>query len=478
MKKGTPASKAGPSFKSGDLVFAKVKGYPAWPARVTNPVDEKGLKYHVFFYGTYETAVVPKDGIWIYNQATKEKYGKQKRKGFSEAIVEIEQTPDIALPQDVPEHEYLDNTFDPPAEEEKAEVVEDTKPEGSIATDDEAPLTIDESSRSRSTSVGKGKATKRKADEIDTSITETDEKTDNQPKKAKIEITPSTDQTAPTSRSGRLIKPKKFVDDDLNSSKTNNSPSTSETSQNTKKKQEQRKMWVQVKATGDMLEINLDKDRPVKFDSKDAEVQWERATANNALKFKESVESGQFIPEEIRKKLEQKINRTPQEEEILQKEKQMQSRKEKVRFLKIEQRVIDLDHAIKVAVHYEHPDMPKCLELLDELYQLPVTTLMLKKQPDIVTTIRKLRKYIGPQIEPSDPQLGKDWEVNSQRIRFLAEQIILKMSSDFTINEGDTFWNVFEESVEKFREETKGLDPGQVVHLFIDPTDQKKISSK
>ena len=74
--------------------------------------------------------------------------------------------------------------------------------------------------RSRSTSVGKGKATKRKADEIDTSIAETDEKTDNQPKKAKTEITPSTDSTAPTSRSGRLIKPKKFVDDDLNSSKT------------------------------------------------------------------------------------------------------------------------------------------------------------------------------------------------------------------------------------------------------------------
>merc|ERR1719490_498596 len=90
------------------------------------------------------------------------------------------------------------------------------------------------------------------------------------------------------------------------------------------------KMWVQVKATGDMLEINLDKDRPVKFDSKDAEVQWERATANNALKFKESVESGHFIPEEIRKKLEQKSNRTPQEEEILQKEKQMQSRKEEI----------------------------------------------------------------------------------------------------------------------------------------------------
>ena len=89
MKKGTPANKGGPSFKSGDLVFAKVKGYPAWPARVTNPADEKGLKYHVFFYGTYETAVVPKDGIWIYSQATKDKYGKQKRKGKKNTLSHI-----------------------------------------------------------------------------------------------------------------------------------------------------------------------------------------------------------------------------------------------------------------------------------------------------------------------------------------------------------------------------------------------------
>ena len=51
-----------------------------------------------------------------------------------------------------------------------------------------------------------------------------------------------------------------------------NSPATSDASQGGKKKQDPRKMWVQVKATGDMLEINLDKDRPVKFDSKDAEV--------------------------------------------------------------------------------------------------------------------------------------------------------------------------------------------------------------
>ena len=74
--------------------------------------------------------------------------------------------------------------------------------------------------RSRSANVGKGKATKRKADELDTSITDSEEKGDNQPKKAKTEVSSSTDSIAPTSRSGRLIKPKKFVDEDLNSSKT------------------------------------------------------------------------------------------------------------------------------------------------------------------------------------------------------------------------------------------------------------------
>jgi len=477
MKKGTPANKGGPSFKSGDLVFAKVKGYPAWPARVTNPADEKGLKYHVFFYGTYETAVVPKDGIWIYSQATKDKYGKQKRKGFSEAITEIETTPDIALPQDAQEAEYLDNTFDPPATEVNPETSLH-KTEDSIATDDEAPLTIDEGSRSRAAPISKGKATKRKADELDNSILDSEEKAENQPKKSKTEVTSTTDPTAPTSRSGRLIKPKKFVDDDLNSSKMNNSPSTSETSQSTKKKQDPRKMWVQVKATGDMLEINLDKDRPVKFDSKDAEVQWERATANNALKFKESVESGQFIPEEIRKKLEQKVNRTPQEEEILQKEKQMQSRKEKVRWLRVEQRLIDLDIAIKTAVHYEHPNMPKCLELLDELYQMPITPLMLKKQPDIVTTIRKLRKYIGPQTEPSDPKDAEEWRTNSEKIRLKADAVFHKIQACFTVPEGDSFWDAFEKAVVEFRDVTKGLDRSQVLHMVADPTTKKKISSK
>ena len=68
--------------------------------------------------------------------------------GFAEAIVEIETTPDIAVlpPADVQEPEYLEN-IDPPALEVKEDNVPNYTPEDSTATDDEAPLTIDEGSR-------------------------------------------------------------------------------------------------------------------------------------------------------------------------------------------------------------------------------------------------------------------------------------------------------------------------------------------
>ena len=46
------------SFKYGDRVFAKVRGYPPWPARVDGITEVQGKnRFHVFFYGTYEVWV-------------------------------------------------------------------------------------------------------------------------------------------------------------------------------------------------------------------------------------------------------------------------------------------------------------------------------------------------------------------------------------------------------------------------------------
>merc|ERR1711972_1077455 len=100
---------------------------------------------------------------------------------------------------------------------------------------------------------------------------------------------------------------------------------------------EPRKMWVKVKDTDDLIEINLDKDRPETFESNEAKIEWEMASARKALKFKKRVESGEFIPPEIKKKLEEKAKLSDEDKAVLDKEKQLEKRKNKLRWLKIEQ---------------------------------------------------------------------------------------------------------------------------------------------
>ena len=88
-------------------------------------------------------------------------------------------------------------------------------------------------------------------------------------------------------------------------------------------------MWVEVMGTGDLVEIDVDKNKP-SFDSKEEEVKWEKQSANDAMKFKKKVESGQHIPAEVLTRIKSKSEKTPQEEEILRKEKEMSNHREKV----------------------------------------------------------------------------------------------------------------------------------------------------
>lgn len=66
-------------FHVGDKVFAKVRGYPAWPARVEEHLSGTGAnaKFRVFFYGTYESATVKRDDLWPFDDDSKEKFGEK-----------------------------------------------------------------------------------------------------------------------------------------------------------------------------------------------------------------------------------------------------------------------------------------------------------------------------------------------------------------------------------------------------------------
>ncbi|XP_052449746.1 PC4 and SFRS1-interacting protein isoform X2 [Carassius gibelio] len=84
------------NFTPGDIVFAKMKGYPFWPARIGEGKAPKN-KIPIFFYGTHSTTcLLPKDIVPYW--PNKEKFGRPiKRGGFEEGMWEIENDPGVGL---------------------------------------------------------------------------------------------------------------------------------------------------------------------------------------------------------------------------------------------------------------------------------------------------------------------------------------------------------------------------------------------
>lgn len=79
-------------FGLGEKVFAKLKGYCAWPAKVEGVADltPGQIKYHVYFYGTKQISVCREENMFCYYKY-KHKYGKPKKaKYFNASIDEIE----------------------------------------------------------------------------------------------------------------------------------------------------------------------------------------------------------------------------------------------------------------------------------------------------------------------------------------------------------------------------------------------------
>ncbi|KAF7495888.1 Putative oxidoreductase GLYR1 -like protein [Sarcoptes scabiei] len=81
-------------FKLHDLVWAKMKGFPFWPARVINNESTKRTKNQqcVLFYGTNDIGYVHEDQIKPYEEH-KEQFSKIKKmtQGFKKALSAIEE---------------------------------------------------------------------------------------------------------------------------------------------------------------------------------------------------------------------------------------------------------------------------------------------------------------------------------------------------------------------------------------------------
>jgi len=443
----------GDKFTPGDLVFAKVKGYPAWPAKITALSATKKNMYCVFFYGTYEIATLKSEDIWNFTEERAEKFEikYKKKKGYPEGIYQIRNTPEIAAIQE--DHGTAVLTVD----------VDDSYVEPSDQSD---------SSPSKP-SYSPPKPTKRKAESL----------LDSHPPYKKLAMSPSVQLTKakiPEDEYSNKSYDEEYTSD-ADKTRSNESSPIKDCPPESTQYREGRKLWVKVKDTDDIIEISLDKDRPSSFESDEAKQEWERASAKKALKFKKRIESGELMPPEIKKRLEERAQLTPEEREQIDAERKTNKKKEKLRWLKIEQRIVELDIAVKTSLSQKRPSPDRCIQALDEIQALGILPLMLKKQPAIVTTIRRSRKYVGPVDfrEWENEDLKNKLERSIPTIRNKSELVFQKFKSCLLAQNEDesSFVEKFLAEVDKLNEHVKDWEERKVWAMTRDPTQPLSASN-
>jgi len=166
-------------FNVKDKVFAKIRGYPAWPAIISGVKADtpSRQRYNVYFYGTGERAECKSEELFPYEE-NKSKLGKpNKRKYFAEALLQIEDDDESpVLPEDdspVPVTPSNTSHIEQESPKDESENVNEDEKSNESKLENEEKLTIDESTKGKkvvasrkSLGLSISKGTKRKISDV------------------------------------------------------------------------------------------------------------------------------------------------------------------------------------------------------------------------------------------------------------------------------------------------------------------------
>ncbi|XP_034112303.1 PC4 and SFRS1-interacting protein [Drosophila albomicans] len=435
--------KAGKSFNIGDLVFAKVKGYPAWPAKITKYNNKK---YNVYFYGTGETANIKVEDLFTYVE-NKEKFAtdkNMKRPKFNEAVDQIESAlrGEDSAPIDLPP-----NATDAEAgNESTTEVASET----ASAQANEAPA------GTATTAAGAEEAVVPKARGARKSRLpprHVDGDTDDASRDA-AEAPPPQKKRVPPEGIGATNSNKKSV--------KKSKPTAAVTPMQKRSRQVniiQNNLLMVYMPTAKCLGININYKKPKSFDSPAAEQAWLEKARKEAIELKLQLESGQIKEESM----PDRIVIEPVRDEI--------PKQEAVRFIEelieqedalfMERDFIQASQQLRECLGLRRANVGRCLEILEQFKDIELNKLMLLRNPECVDIMRRLRRYVGNlDLWKMDISDELEFKEKAVIIRKVATSIYDNFKTLFNPEPEpeENFWVEFCEKVRIYKTYTKNIN--------------------